>query len=211
MVNRAATGASSGASIEFWFEFGSNYSYLSVMRIEDAASRHGVRVIWKPFLLGPIFKSLGWDNSPFVLQKQKGQYMWTDMDRQCRKHNIPWKRPSVFPRLGVLPLRVALIGADKPWVGDFCKRIMLLNFYNDRDINAEESVGEVLDQLGLPASQIIETAQSEPIKQRLKEQTAIAMSKEIFGAPTFFVRGEMFWGNDRLDDALALAVESKDA
>ena len=61
--------------IEFWFEFGSNYSYLSVMRIEDEARRRGVRIAWKPFLLGPIFRALGFENSPFVLQKEKGAYV----------------------------------------------------------------------------------------------------------------------------------------
>src|ERR1700761_7159307 len=72
--------------IEFWFEFGSNYSYLSAMRIESAAAARGVRVLWKPFLLGPIFKQLGWDTSPFVLQKEKGAYAFKDMERQCRKY-----------------------------------------------------------------------------------------------------------------------------
>ena len=67
--------------IEFWFEFGRNYSYLSVMRIEDLASKYGVRVSWQPFLLGPIFQSFGWNNSPFVLQKEKGEYVWKDMTR----------------------------------------------------------------------------------------------------------------------------------
>ncbi len=105
--------------IEVWFEFGSNYSYLSVMRIEEAAARRGVKVLWQPFLLGPIFKSFGWDNSPFVLQKEKGAYMWQDMVRQCRKYGVPWTRPSAFPRLGVLPLRVALVGLEEPWVGEF--------------------------------------------------------------------------------------------
>src|SRR5262245_52395838 len=67
---------SSMSEIELWFEFGSNYSYLSVMRIEEAASAHGVRVVWRPFLLGPIFKSFGWETSPFVAQKEKGAYVW---------------------------------------------------------------------------------------------------------------------------------------
>ncbi len=80
--------------IEFWFEFGSNYSYLSVMRIEDAAQRHGVRIVWKPFLLGPIFRALGMETSPFVLQKEKGAYVWQDMVRQCRKYGLRWVQPS---------------------------------------------------------------------------------------------------------------------
>jgi len=97
--------------IEFWFEFGSNYSYVSVMRIEDEARRRGVRIVWKPFLLGPIFRALGFENSPFVLQKEKGAYVWRDMARQCRKYGLRWMQPSKFPQLGVLPSRVALLGA----------------------------------------------------------------------------------------------------
>jgi len=80
--------------MEIWFDFGSNYSYLSVMRIETAAARLGVPVIWKPFLLGPIFKSFDWDTSPFVLQAQKGSYVWKDMARECRKYGLPWTQPT---------------------------------------------------------------------------------------------------------------------
>src|SRR4051812_19200685 len=72
--------------LDFWFEFGSNYSYLSVMRIEPEAARLGVQIRWRPFLLGPIFRSFGWETSPFVLQKAKGEYVWKDMARECRKY-----------------------------------------------------------------------------------------------------------------------------
>ena len=89
--------AEQAPEIEFWFEFGSNYSYLSVMRIEEEARRHGVRIAWKPFLLGPIFRALGMENSPFVLQKEKGAYVQQDMARLCRKYGLaPWVKPSVF-------------------------------------------------------------------------------------------------------------------
>jgi len=192
--------------IEFWFEFGSNYSYLSVMRIEDLASKYGVRVSWQPFLLGPIFQSFGWNNSPFVLQKEKGEYVWKDMTRQCRKYGIPWKMPTQFPRLGVLPLRVMLVGAGQPWIGEFARRVMLLNFGLDREISSPEEIGSILIDLGQPAGDIITQAQSDVIKNRLREQTDIAKQRKIFGAPTFFVLGEMYWGNDRLEDALETAV-----
>ena len=195
--------------IEFWFEFGSNYSYLSVMRIEDEARRRSVRIIWKPFLLGPIFRALGFENSPFVLQKEKGAYVWRDMARQCRKYGLRWTQPSTFPRLGVLPLRVALIGVDKPWIGAFCRQVMELNFARDEDINHAEQLAPILTQLGLPAADILEQAQSEPIKTLLRQQTDQARGKGIFGAPTFFVGTEMFWGNDRLDDALLFASARK--
>jgi 2-hydroxychromene-2-carboxylate isomerase len=192
--------------LEFWFEFGSNYSYLSVMRIEGLLSRYGIEVSWQPFMLGPIFQSFGWNNSPFVLQKEKGEYAWKDMARQCQKYGIPWKMPSQFPRLGVLPLRVMLAGAGRPWVGEFARRVMLLNFSLDREINSREEIERILTDLEQPAAELLAQAQSDPIKNRLREQTETAKQRKIFGAPTFFVSGEMFWGNDRLEDALQYAA-----
>jgi 2-hydroxychromene-2-carboxylate isomerase len=195
------------STLEFWFEFGSNYSYLSVMRIENAALEMAVPIIWKPFLLGPILRAMGMANSPFVLQKEKGAYVWRDMERQCRKYDLRWRRPSTFPRPGVLPSRVALIGADQPWIGPFCRRVMQLNFVLDQDINQAERLVPILTDLGLSAGTVLEQAQAEPTKQRLREQTERARCRGIFGAPTFFVGTEMFWGNDRLDDALLFASE----
>jgi len=192
--------------IEFWFEFASTYSYLSVMRIEAEAQRHGVRVAWKPFLLGPIFRALGMENSPFVLQKEKGAYVWQDMRRQCRKYGLRWTQPSTFPRLSVLPARIALLGAEQPWIGAFCRAVMQLNFALDQDISEPERLAPILAELGLPAREILSEAQAESIKSRLREQTEAARVRGIFGAPTFFVGTEMFWGNDRLDDALLFAA-----
>jgi 2-hydroxychromene-2-carboxylate isomerase len=195
------------AEIEFWFDFGSSYSYLSVMRIEAEAHRRGVRVVWKPFLLGPIFRAVGMENSPFVLQKEKGAYVWRDMARQSRKYGLRWREPSVFPRLGVLPSRIALLGAEQPWIGDFCREVMELNFVLDQDINQPEAMAPILTALGLPAAEMIDRAQAELTKARLRKQTEQARANGIFGAPTFFVGSETFWGNDRLDDALLLASD----
>lgn len=192
-------------TLDFWFDFGSNYSYLSAMRIEEAAAAHGVALRWQPFLLGPVFRALGWETSPFVLQKEKGDYAWKDMVRQCRKYGLPWQRPSNFPRAAVLPLRIALAGAGQPWIGEFCRRTMRLNFAEDRDIDAPETMARLLAEMDLPAHRVIDEALSDANKLRLRRQTETAMEKGIFGAPTFFVGEEMFWGNDRLDDALAFA------
>jgi 2-hydroxychromene-2-carboxylate isomerase len=193
--------------IEFWFELGSNYSYLSALRIPQLAERAGVAIRWQPFLLGPIFASFGWSTSPFVLQPQKGAYVWNDMRRQCAKYGLPWQRPSVFPRAAVLPTRVALHGAGEPWIADFVKAIMLANFAHDEDIASEAKVLEALGALGLPATAIVAECQNEANKPKLREQTDRAKALGIFGAPTFFVGTEMFWGNDRLDDALELAKQ----
>jgi 2-hydroxychromene-2-carboxylate isomerase len=195
--------AMNAPTLDFWFDFGSNYSYLSAMRIEQAAAAHGVALRWQPFLLGPVFRALGWETSPFVLQKEKGDYVWKDMVRQCRKYGLPWQRPSSFPRAAVLPLRIALAGAGQPWIGEFCRRTMRLNFAEDRDIDAPETMAALLAEMDLPAHRVIDEALSDANKLRLRRQTETAMEKGIFGAPTFFVGDEMFWGNDRLDDALA--------
>ncbi|UUZ74287.1 2-hydroxychromene-2-carboxylate isomerase [Polaromonas sp. P1(28)-13] len=195
-------------TLEFWFEFGSNYSYLTVMRIEKAAAAHGVKLIWRPFLLGPIFKSFGWASSPFVLQKEKGAYTWKDMARQCRKYGIPWKHPDAFPRSGVLPMRVALVGAEQPWIGEYCRRVMMLNFAYDQDIDNVQAVSEVLKGMGLPAGDIITEASAEPTKLRLLRADGGRSGQGHLWCAHLFVGDEMFWGNDRLEDALAFAASN---
>ncbi|MCC6377966.1 MAG: 2-hydroxychromene-2-carboxylate isomerase [Burkholderiales bacterium] len=190
-------------SIEVWFEFGSNYSYPAVMRLPAAAQKAAVCIRWKPFLLGPIFRSFGWTTSPFVTQKEKGAYVWRDMQRLCARYGIPWTRPTAFPRRAILPMRVALLCADAPWIAGFCQRMMLQNFARDREIDTPQAVGAALSELGLDAESIIAQAQSDGTRAALRAQTDEACRLGIFGAPTFLVDGEMFWGNDRLEDALA--------
>ena len=95
-------------------------------------------------MLGPIFRALGFETSPFLLQKEKGAHMWQDMVRQCRKYGLRWTKPSGFPRLSVLPARVALLGAQEPWIGAFCRQVMELNFVDDEDINKAERLTPIL-------------------------------------------------------------------
>ncbi|MED5594463.1 2-hydroxychromene-2-carboxylate isomerase [Janthinobacterium sp. P210006] len=194
------------ATLEFWFDFGSNYSYLSAMRIEALAREKKVQVIWKPFLLGVVFKALGWETSPFVLQKIKGDYTWRDMARQCDKYGLPWRQPAAFPRTALLPMRVALVGADQGWIAPFARRMMTMNFAEDRDIDSLEAVSEALAGLGLDAGAIVALALTPDNKLRLRRQTQQAQALHLFGAPSFLSGGELFWGNDRLDDALAHAA-----
>jgi 2-hydroxychromene-2-carboxylate isomerase len=189
--------------LEFWFEFGSNYSYLSVMRIEELARKSKIQIAWKPFLLGPIFRDLGWNSSPFVLQAEKGRYVWRDMEREALKYRLEFKKPSQFPRMAVLPMRVALLGAEEPWIGSFCRAVMRQNWVNDLDINDPANVRRALDGLVSDPDRLIQNAQSEANKTHLRDQTAEARRRGIFGAPTFFFGDEMFWGNDRLEDAFA--------
>ncbi|WP_233575683.1 2-hydroxychromene-2-carboxylate isomerase [Noviherbaspirillum saxi] len=195
--------------LEFWFEFGSNYSYLATMRIEELARRAGVALEWKPFLLGPIFRELGWSSSPFVLQAEKGNYVWRDMERQARKYGLPFNKPSAFPRAAVLPMRVAACSAGEPWIAEFCKNVMVQNWVNDLDINEVLNVRHALEALVPEPDIVIRQATSEENKARLRRNTEIARARGIFGAPTFLVGDEMFWGNDRLEEAIAMAASAQ--
>ena len=196
-------------ALDFWFEFGSNYSYLALMRIEELAQRSGVILRWRPFLLGPIFRQLGWNTSPFVLQEAKGRYMWRDMEREARKHGLPFVRPSVFPRVALLPTRVATLGAEEPWMGEFCRRVMRQNWVDDLDIDTPENVLRALDGLVEAPQAVLAAALLEENKLRLRASTEEARARGIFGAPTMLVGDEMFWGNDRLEDAVAWAAAAR--
>jgi 2-hydroxychromene-2-carboxylate isomerase len=194
--------------IEFWFEFGSTYSYLSAMRIERVAGAAGVAVEWKPFLLGPIFQSQGWNDSPFNLYPVKGRYMWRDMERLCGREGLPWRRPTRFPRSGLLAARVTCAVAGESWCPDLVRRIYRANFAEDREISEAGTIGEILDGLGQSSRQILERAQSQEIKDALRRRTEEAAARGIFGAPSFLVGEELFWGNDRLEQALEVVARS---
>ena len=194
------------ASLEFWFDFGSNYSHIAALRIGPLARAAGVRVVWKPFLLGPIFKSFGWASSPFVVQEKKGAYAWRDMERECARYGVPWKRPSTFPRGSVLGHRVAVAAGGQPWLEEFCQAMYLRNFALDMDIEGVEAVSEVLASIGQLSADWIERAMGDEVKLRLRQQTDEAKGRGVFGAPTFFAGDEMFWGNDRLEQALEWAA-----
>lgn len=192
--------------IEIWFDFGSNYSYLAVQRIDALAAGAGLTIVWCAFLLGPIFREFGWESSPFVLQKEKGAYVWRDMERQCAKYGLPWRRPSVFPRLALLPARVVTAHRHAPWLGAFCRAVTRQNFALDQDINGEKQVRAALAEAGVDAEPALAAAATDVTKVRLRAVTAEARARGIFGAPTFFAGDEMFWGNDRLEDAIACAA-----
>ena len=193
------------ASIDFWFEFASTYSYLAVSRVEQAALGAGVLVAWRPFLLGPIFKAQGWNDSPFNVYPVKGRYMWRDMERLCTRYGLPLVRPSQFPRNGLLAARVTLAGGDAGWVPAFVRRAYRANFADDRDIGDAAVLSELLRDVGADATAVLAEAGSEGVKARLRANTDEAQRLGIFGAPSFVTRGELFWGNDRLEDALEWA------
>ncbi|MBL8266944.1 2-hydroxychromene-2-carboxylate isomerase [Steroidobacter sp.] len=192
--------------IEFWFEFASTYSYPAAMRIEALAAERGATVAWRPFLLGPIFQQQGWNNSPFNIYPVKGNYMWRDLERICECMNIPLRRPSVFPRNSLLAARVAGANTEAAWLPAFVRATYQANFADDADISSPAVLERCLSTLGLDAAAILAGAQTPAAKDKLKALTAEAMERGIFGAPSIVVGRELFWGNDRLEDAFDWAA-----
>ena len=191
--------------VQFWFEFGSSYSYPAALRVEDAAALRGIAVDWRPFLLGPIFRDQGWDDSPFNLYPAKGRYMWRDLERTCAAEGLPWRRPSRFPRNGLLAARVACGHAGEPWLPSFVRAVYRANFAEDREISDPEVIADCLGSIGVPAPPALERAARPASKDALRAQTERARALGIFGAPAFVVGDELFWGNDRLEAAIAFA------
>ena len=194
--------------LEFWYEFASTYSYLSVMRIEELAARRGVEVEWKPFLLGPIFLAQGWRDTPFRLYPNKGLYMVRDMERLCAARGLTFKLSRIFPQNGLNAARIGLIGAREGWAPAFTREVFLRQFRDDADIAHKNVLADALRVIGQDPDDLLARIQEPAVKEALKLQTETAASFGIFGAPTFITEdNELFWGDDRLEQAVDWAVD----
>lgn len=191
---------------DFWFDFASTYSYPACMRAATSADKAGVSIRYRPFLLGPIFKSQGWATSPFNIYEAKGRYMWRDLERLCAELSIPFRRPDPFPQSSLLAARIAIAGKDEAWHDAFCRGVFRAEFGEGRRIDDASVLGEILQGVGAPAPAMMEKAKSEQVKAGLRTETEHAGTLGIFGAPSFVTPdGELFWGNDRLESALSWA------
>jgi 2-hydroxychromene-2-carboxylate isomerase len=196
-------------ALDFWFDFASTYSYPAAMRIAPLAATADVAVRFRPFLLGPIFKAQGWDTSPFNLYPAKGRYMWRDLERLCADLGLPFRQPEPFPQPSLLAARVALVGLAEAWGEEFCRAVFREEFGAAGRIDDIAILARLLTALGVNPDDVLAKAQSEPNKRRLRDETQAAQQLGIFGAPTFVTAdGELFWGNDRLEPALAWAARA---
>ena len=194
------------AEIEFWYEFGSTYSYPAAMRIERLAADAGVALRWRPFLLGPILKQQGWNDSPFNIFAAKGRYMWRDLERICQADGLALALPPVrFPQNGLKAARLALIGEPEGWTPAFTRAVFAANYAEQKDISDDATLRTILSALGVDADAAFAAANTPENKDALKRQTEEAASRGLFGAPSFTIGDELFWGNDRLEAALAWA------
>ena len=178
-------------AIEFFFDLVSPYSYLASEKIEELAKQNNRELIWKPFLLGGLFKALDAPPAPGLLPYKK-PYLFKDLDRLAKFHGIPFNTPSEFPRLTVKPLR-ALHSLSKEDLPEAVHQLYRAYWVEDRDIS---DASELVDLLGAEA---VEKTGDPEIKQSLIQATDEAVSRGLFGAPTFLVGQEMFFGHDRMD------------
>jgi len=193
--------------VTFWFEFASTYSYLSAMRIDAEAEARGIDVTWRPFLLGPIFKAQGWDTSPFSIYPAKGANMWRDLERRAETYGLPFDRKAeaLFPQHSVLAARTAIVGLQADWGRRFCQQVYLAQFARGLNISDPSILADCVAVAGGDPDQALDLAQQQPQKDALRANVDTARAQGIFGAPSFLVDGELFWGDDRLEDALAWA------
>ncbi len=192
-------------TMDFFYDFASTYSYITAMRIAPLAEAAGVTVRWRPFLLGPIFKSMGWDTSPFNLYPVKGRYMVRDCERLCADAGLPFQLPDPFPVHSLLAGRVGTAALMEGWGEDFTRALYNVQFAEGRTISDPAVVADVITKLGRDANAALARAQTDEIKGALRASTEEAQRLGVFGAPTFITNGELFWGNDRLEQALACA------
>ncbi|MBK9243435.1 MAG: 2-hydroxychromene-2-carboxylate isomerase [Burkholderiales bacterium] len=187
------------APIEFWFDFSSPYSYLASEKIEELAARYGRTVAFKPTLLGVIFRTTG--GVPLTeLVPPKANYFVHDFERSARFAGVPFRKPSVFPIATVNAARafVWLQQRDEALAARFLHAAFRAYFAQDRNLAEPEVLAAVASEVGVDPVQLARGIQEPAIKERLKALVDESIARGVFGAPTIFVDGEMFWGHDRL-------------
>ena len=197
------------AAAEFWYEFASTYSYPAAMRAASLAKARAVELTWRPFLLGPIFVANGWRDSPFNIYPAKGRYMWRDLERICDALDLPLRRPEPFPQNSLLAARVAL-ALDGEERAEFSRRVYAAEFGKGLPIADRATLATLLGKLGLDPGGVFARAEDGANKALLKAESARAAELGIIGAPCLVTEdGEVFWGNDRLEQGLDWAASSR--
>ncbi len=183
-------------TIEFFWDVGSPYTFLASTRIDQIAEACDVQVQWRPFLLGGVFRETG--NRPPLEVPAKLNYMLDDLNTWAAHYGIRMGFPSCFPVNSLLPMRAA-VGADTLGKGrEFAKAVLEALWVAGKDPGQQDTLNEVAASVGLDGQKLAEMAQDPRIKDALKKNTAEAVERGAFGAPTFFVGKKMFWGHDRL-------------
>jgi 2-hydroxychromene-2-carboxylate isomerase len=193
---------SAAEPIQFWFSIGSTYTYLSVMRLEAAEREYGVAFDWQPFNVRAIMAVIG--NIPFRDKPPKLAYMWADIERRAAMYGIPARLPAPYPLVGFdLANRVAIVGRDEGWCADYTRATYRRWFQQGEEPGGEPNLSDSLREIGQEPGRVLRLAQSEEAARANDAAVARARDLGIFGSPSFVSNGQLFWGDDRLEDAVS--------
>ena len=195
------------ADVDFFFSIGSTYTYLSVTRILDIEKKHQIKFNWKPFSVREIMKEM--NNIPFPKDKiNKVNYMWRDIERRAEGYGFSAKTPVPYPLSEFdLANQIAILGLEKEWGINFIVHTYKKWFQEGKEPAIEPSISEVCKELGLNKEDIINEAQTDLVKNKYKQNTNLAREYKIFGSPSFVVNNELFWGDDRMEDAIKWSIK----
>jgi 2-hydroxychromene-2-carboxylate isomerase len=184
-------------AVEFLFDFGSPTSYLAYKQLPKIASRHGARIAWTPILLGAVFKATG--NASPAMVPAKARYMNVDLARFAKRYGVVLNFNAHFP-VNTLPLMRGAVAYQSTQQFDLYVNAMFDAMWaHPRNLNDEGEIAHVLHDIGVNPSDFRDRIDRPDVKEKLKANTEGAIARGVFGAPTFFVNGDMFFGQDRLD------------
>ena len=189
-------------NIDFYFSIGSTYTYLTVTRILDVENKHQVKFNWKPFSVRAIMKEM--NNIPFPKEKMnKVNYMWRDIERRAEGYGFFAKTPVPYPLSEFdLANQIAILGLEKDWGIEYIRLTYKKWFQEGKEPAIEPSISEVCNELKLNKDEITSEALKKEIQDKYEANTNSARENKIFGSPSFVVKNEVFWGDDRMEDAI---------
>lgn len=189
-------------AIDFWFSTGSTYTYLTVSRLEKFAADTGVPINWRPFSVRTIMREQ--NNTPFATKPVKMAYMWRDIERRAGMYGLEVKVPAPYPLKEFdLANRLSLLGLQEGWGKPYIVASYRRWFVDGQEPAVDPNLSASLREVGQDSAAAVERARSDRIGQAYEAATDEARKLGVFGSPTFAVRGEVFWGDDRLDDAVS--------
>jgi len=184
--------------VEFFFDYGSPFSYLADTQLAGIGGRTGAAIVHRPMLLGAVLKATA-NASPMTVPA-KGRYMARELERWARRYGVPFQA-NPFPFLGnTLRLMRGAVASQRLGVFDrYHPAIFAAAWANREDLGDDAHRRAVLERAGVGADELARAIDEQATKDQLRGATEMAVERGVFGAPTFFVGDEMFWGNDRLD------------
>jgi 2-hydroxychromene-2-carboxylate isomerase len=191
-----------GAIIEFWFDYASPWAYVASTQVQRIAARAGAQLVWRPMLLGAVFKQIGQANVPlFAMPDAKRRWIANDLDLWTAWWGVPFRWASHFPQRTITPLRLALLAGDR--IAELSHALFRAIWVEDRNLEDDATLTAVLESVGLDGAALLARTQEPAIKQALIDSTGAAVAAGVFGTPSFVVRrggdARLFFGQDRLD------------